>query len=160
MQRLLRAIYRERRQQLLASAGLLLVGAALLAFFFGRNIILSGAGLIAVVLGIKFIFSFAGRRRTEDIRLVRLLRDRPRQIVWVYSVVTEQLPFGLRLSRNGLLYFKLIDGDDICVSLPAKDCKLVSRFLNRLLPHATFGYSRDREQWYLADPRMLLRREE
>jgi len=160
MQRLLRAIRREQRQKLAASAGLL-IGSALLALFsFRHSMILSIAGLAGFVLGVKFVFRFAGRLRTDDIRLIRLLRDHPHRIVWVYSLVTERLPFGFRLTQNGILYFKLIDGDDISVSLSASDCKVISRFLNRLLPHATFGYSRDREQWYIADPRMLLRREE
>lgn len=160
MRKLLLAIRRERRQKLLASAVLLLVGLLLGYFFFGRSIILSMAGLAGTVLGLQFMIRFAGRRRTEDLRLVRLLRHHPRRIVWVYAMVTERLPFGFQFSKSGILYFKLVDGDDISVSLPAQDCRLVSRFLNRLLPHATFGYSRDREQWYLADPRMLLRRKE
>ncbi|MBV6653640.1 MAG: hypothetical protein KI786_07790, partial [Mameliella sp.] len=65
-----------------------------------------------------------------------------------------------QLLRNGTLYLKLRDGDDVSVSLSADDLKVVSRYLNRLLPHATFGYTKDREQWFMASPLMLLREEE
>jgi hypothetical protein len=88
-----------------------------------------------------------------------LLEHHPRQIVWVYSIVTERLPFGFNVARAGLMYFKLADGDEITVSLPAERLPWISRYLNDRLPHATFGYSRDREQWYLASPYLLLREE-
>jgi hypothetical protein len=40
--------------------------------------------------------------------------------------------------ESGILYFKLSDGDAISVSMPAKDLKPVSRFLNQVLPHTSF----------------------
>lgn len=157
MRKLQQALRREQRLKLLASLGLLLSGAALSLLFFHRSVIVGIAGLILLVLGIKFVFQFAARQGVTDTRLMKLLNDHPREIVWVYSVVTERLPFGFEFSKSGILYFKLADGDEVSVSLSADDLKLVSRFLNRVLPHATFGYTEDREQWYMANPRMLLR---
>lgn len=157
MQKLQRAVRRERRLQLAASAALLAFGVALTWFCFTRSAIVTILGLVFTVVGIRFVSHFTRAGRVEDDRLFRQLLDHPEQIVWVYSVVTQRLPFGFRFSQNGVLYLKLIDGDEHSVSLPPADLKLVSHFLNRLLPHATFGYTRDREQWFLADPRMLLR---
>ncbi|MCR9100062.1 MAG: hypothetical protein NXI25_08935 [bacterium] len=54
---------------------------------------------------------------------------------------------------------KLRDGDDISVSLSTDDLKAVSKYLNGLLPHATFGHTKGREQWFMASPLMLLREE-
>jgi hypothetical protein len=53
------------------------------------------------------------------------------------------------------LYFKLSNGDEITVSLRPQKLKVISKFLNRLLPHASFGYSHDRAQWYHVHPDML-----
>jgi hypothetical protein len=66
------------------------------------------------------------------------------------------------LGSTGLKLYtstKLRDGDDISVSLSTDDLKAISKYLNDLLPHATFGYTKDREQWFMASPLMLLREE-
>lgn len=155
MRVLRRCLWRELMLQLLASAALLTLGLALLIFFFSHNIILTVLGLILSVTGLRLVFQKLVNRRIGNHRLMVLLADHPGQIVWVYSVVTERLPFGFRFTRNGILYFKLADGDEITVTLPAPDLRLVLRHLNRMLPHASFGYSRDRAQWYLASPELL-----
>lgn len=155
LQKLQRAIRREQRLQLLAAAVLFGLGLALEVVFFSHNAIMSAAGLILVILGIRYGARLAGQQRVADSRLMRLLSDNPRHIVWVYSVDTQLLPFGFQFSRTGTMYFKLADGDELTVSLPADDLRLVSRFLNRLLPHATFGYTRHREQLFRTAPQRL-----
>ncbi len=160
LKKVLRSLHRERRQKIVASFALLAFGLGFAYACFGGNLMLSAFGLICAVLGIRFVFLLLASRTTEAGRLMRLLQHQPKQIVWVYSVVTERLPFGFQVGRYGTLYFKLADGDDIAVSLPVRDLKGVSEFLNRLLPHASFGYTRDREQWYMASPLMLLQDEE
>ncbi len=157
MKILRRGIRREMSLQLLASAGLLIAGVWLCYYFFKSSIVLTIVGLLCVIFGIKWVTYSARRLRPGNSRLIVLLRYHPRQIVWVYSVVTERAPFGFRFSRTGTMYFKLIDGDELTVSLPARHLKLVSKLLNRLLPHASFGYSRDREAKFQESPKMLLR---
>lgn len=152
-----RAIRRERRLEVASSLLLLAFGLVFTYFSFGGHIILSLFGLICAVLGIRFTFALLREQRPEGSRLMYLLEHNPRHIVWVYSVLTERLPFGLQFGSSCTMYFKLIDGDDVSVGLSAKNQRRVSRVLNRLLPHATFGYTRDREQWFMADPAMLLR---
>jgi hypothetical protein len=127
--------------------------------FFQGYIILTVFGLLCTVLGLRFLSKLLRVKHTEEHRLFRLLIKQPKQIVWVYSVVTERLPFGFQITRYGTLYFKLADGDEISVSMPAQELKRVSKFLNPILPHASFGYTRDREQWYIASPLMLLQDE-
>ncbi len=116
-------------------------------------------GLACALLGIRFIFHLLQEKGTSGPRLFYLLEHRPRHIVWVYAVVTERLPFGLQFGSSCTMYFKLLDGDEVSVGLSVKEQRDVSATLNRLLPHATFGYTRDREQWYMADPAMLIRHE-
>ena len=159
MQTLVKGLRREYFLKLWLFVGLSAFGMLFLYAFFAHSIILSIFGLICAVLGLRFLFRLLRQDATEDSRLLHLLRHQPKQIVWVYSVVTERLPFGFQVARYGTMYFKLIDGDDIAVSLPIPQLKVVSKFLNRLLPHATFGYTKDREQWYIASPNMLLRDE-
>ncbi len=151
---------REWRLKLLASCALLALGLIFCSLAFEANILLAIFGLILSVLGIRFVYLLLFSGRTENVRLMHLLENQPRQIVWVYSVVTERLPFGLQFSSNSTLYFKLMDRDEITVSLPARDLKPVARALNKFLPHASFGYTKDREQWYIASPAMLLQDEQ
>jgi hypothetical protein len=70
------------------------------------------------------------------------------------------MPFGFEIVQSGLIYFKLENGEDYSVSVAAKDLKLISRTLNRLLPHATFGYSQEKANIYDIDPKQLIRKKE
>ncbi|MCO6479804.1 MAG: hypothetical protein J5I94_24415 [Phaeodactylibacter sp.] len=157
IQLLRKAIRREWRLKLAASLLLLAFGLGFAYFSFGAHLILSAFGMICTLLGLRFVFHLIRENRAGSPRLMYLLEHNPRHIVWVYSVVTERLPFGLQLGSSCTMYFKLLDGDDISVGLSARNQQRVSLTLNHLLPHATFGYTRDREQWYMADPAMLLR---
>jgi hypothetical protein len=159
MQCILSGLRREHRLKVGCALALLLLGLVFIYAFFTKSIILSVFGLICAVLGLRFCFHLISNWNVANSRLMILLHFHPKEIVWVYSVVTEQLPFGFQLLRNGTLYFKLRDGDDISVSLSTDDLKAVSKYLNDLLPHATFGYTKDREQWFMASPLMLLREE-
>ena len=89
--------------------------------------------------------------------LIHRLSQHPDTIVWVYGVQTNFQPFGLKVRDTGLLYFKLENGDDHTVSLPAEKLKQVSLFLNRILPRATFGYQAEHERQYEIDPTQLRR---
>lgn len=152
-----KALKKEWRQQVLASFALGLAGLSLLYFFYPQYWILSGLGFLLSPIGFGLCLHKIRQGEGRHNQLMELLESKPEQIVWVYTVVTQRMPFGFALSNNGLLYFKLLDGDEICLSLPVTQLKLVSKTLNRLLPHATFGYDDNKAQWYLADPAMLIR---
>ncbi len=78
----------------------------------------------------------------------RQLREEPESIVWVYGTVVERMPFGFKTTAVGTLYLVDTDGDCHTFSLRPKDLKLVTKTLNRVLPHADFGYSSERELKY------------
>lgn len=120
--------------------------------------ILTIMGLAFSVIGLKLLAQNLRQSQIEHSPLVYLLLNEPEQIVWVYSVMTQRMPFGLEWSKNGIMYFKLLDGDEITVTLAAGDLRLVSKFLNRLLPHASFGYSKEKEKMYEINPEHLLKR--
>ena len=75
----------------------------------------------------------------------RRFRDDPENIVWVYGMVTERMPFGFKMATLGTLHLVDRDGGMHCFGLKPKELKLVTKTLNRVLPHAEFGYSEDRE---------------
>ncbi len=153
------AIRKELRLKRIFTLGLCLVGAVCLYFFWKKTLLLSIVAAIAFLAGGILSYKFF-RENAENTPLIHLLRHEPEKIVWVYSVVTQRMPFGLRFMENGVFYFKLITGDDVTLGVPQSEIPSISAYLNTLLPHATFGYSEDRAQWYRAAPEMLLRYEE
>jgi hypothetical protein len=157
LQQIRRALLREWLWQLAAAICLTTGGGLMTYFFFQVNTILSVFGLGALVGGLYFSYQVLKIRRVEDTPFWRLLHNNPKMIVWVYSVVTQRMPFGLQFFQNGILYLKLRNGDEVSLSLPAHTLKDVSSFLNEQLPHATFGYTEDRAQWFRAAPELLLR---
>lgn len=148
---------REVRNQILA-LGLLEAGALVLLWWsFPDNLIGTLVGIVFTVFGLRMLLTAIRRLQTDDSRLFYILHHQPRRIVWVYSVVHEHMPFGLKFNRHGILYIKLVDGSDISVSLPAAKLKLVCKTLSRMLPHASIGYSADLERQYKAMPELLIR---
>lgn len=160
MEAIRKAIKREIYLKILASTALLLFGELLCIYAFQLNFAIAVVGIVGIVLGIKFTRDALLNRNVDKTPLMQLLVTHSKKIVWVYSVVTQRLPFGLEFSKNATIYFKLIDGDEITLSMPEKETGKVLKMLNVTLPHATFGFSKDREQWFMADPAMLYKEEE
>ena len=157
MQLLRRALMKEKRQQLIAAIVLTMFGFAAAFLAFGHSHIIGALGIVVTIIGLRLIYKYTLEQNVDDHLLVRLLFQQPEKIVWVYGVVTQHQPFGFNTTRNGVLYFHLVDGDDISVSLSAKKLKQVSKFLNRLLPKTVFGYTTERAQSYAREPKSLLR---
>ncbi len=157
IQVLKRAIRREQYLQLASFSVMLAVGIACCCFAFHDNALITIAGLTFTILSISALYHL--RQNWNDDRLMRLLEYQSLQIVWVYPVVVQHVPFGIHMFQNGTLFFKLINGDEISVVLPASKLKLVCRTLSRLLPHAAIGYSKERELQYRQNPRLLIRGE-
>ncbi len=151
------AVQKERNVKLSFALCLMFLGVVLPYIYFQRNSFIAGVGLVAMIVGIRMMFGIIRTPRAVDERLWHLLNDDPKQIVWIYSLNTQTMPFGFYLWDAGTMYFKLLDGDEITVNLPAKKLKMVSKFLNRLLPHASFGYSDERQAQFESDPKLLLK---
>jgi len=155
MQLLEGAIRREARQQVAVGAALFLLGAYLAYNTFHSNVPLMVIGLAIALISAKLLHYAIVNLKEGNNRLLQILEKQPRQIVWVYSMVVERVPFGIHLYRSGTIFFKLSDGMELSVRLPVRYMRTVSRFLNRLLPHATFGYSADREYSFRLSPESL-----
>ncbi|MEM1356644.1 MAG: hypothetical protein AAGF89_00490 [Bacteroidota bacterium] len=81
----------------------------------------------------------------------RQLREAPETIVWVYGLVTERMPFGLKTVAQATLYLVETDGQVNSFALKPAELKLVTKTLNRVLPHAEFGYTEEREMKYTGE---------
>ena len=146
---------REQRMQLVVFSVMLLIGLLCCGRAFRHNALLTICGLTFTVLGITALYHLY--QNWNDGRLMRLLEYQPQQIVWVYSVVVHRMPFGIHFFQYGTLFFKLADGQELSVLLSVRQLKLAGRTAERLLPHATVGYSPERARRYAQNPRSLLR---
>lgn len=160
MRILVKAIRREVLFQILATNLLLLLGFLLILFQYDQSAFLTIIGLGAVFLSARLLWRNFPSFLLQNHSLYKVLYENPQNVVWVYSTITQRMPFGLEFISNCVIYFHMIDGSHESVSLPSKKQKLVSKFLNRLLPQATFGFSETRQQQYDIDPFMLMRGKE
>ena len=154
-----KATNREWQLELFATLGLLLLGLGVIYFAFDKYAILTFIGIVLTIMGTNLSIKKARSIDKTDNRLIYLLKEEPGKIVWVYAVLTQRMPFGVEWSQNGILYFKLIDGDEISVSIPANQLKMVSKTLSRVIPHASFGYTEIREETFNIDPALLKKKE-
>lgn len=128
--------------------------------FYGENVflcIIAVAIFLGALLLLRNVWTY---RKLNQHPILNLLSQKPQSVIWVYTVLTQRMPFGLQFSQTGTVYFKKTDGTEQSLSIPAKELNSLSDALQKILPHATFGYSVDKAQWYTADPWMLYREEE
>lgn len=151
------AIAGELRSQVLFAAALMAAGAAMLAFLYDRHFVWVIVGLVLCGCG-AFVFMIWWKTRLpENSKLWRHLRDRPQEIVWIYSTVTEIMPFGVALFSRTHLVFNTLDGEKIYLQISLSKRKLLIFWLRRLLPRATFGYTPEREEKFYKTPGQLIR---
>ncbi|MGB3798171.1 MAG: hypothetical protein WA952_00070 [Lewinella sp.] len=150
-----RSIEREHRSQLLMAVFLVVAGLLLCALSLRYSAWWPFAGSLAATFGAFWLVRLLGRQPVaawqED------LRESPDRFVWVYSMVTERMPFGLNLMRSGVLYIYDTEGEGHSFSIPAEQLLLVTKTLNRLLPAAEFGYTPERELHYRGEISRLKR---
>ncbi len=160
---LFQILKRERNFNLFYGSLFILIGLSL-SFLLGKvnlslMILLIILMSILVLIGFKFLLEAFQNWDVINHRLFKLLDQNPKKIVWVYSVHTQLSPFGINVLSTGELFFKMDDRNQIIVNAAVSKLKTVSKELNTILPHATFGYSAERDQWYTASPFLLLKNE-
>jgi general stress protein CsbA len=153
------SLIRERNQKLAVGIVSIILGILLTARLnFQKNEwILGVLALSFLVGGLLIIVNLIKNWQLEKLQLVNLLKNNPKEIVWIYSIQTNRLPFGIQFTYDCTMYFYLLNRDFITVDLPKQKVIETSETLNLYLKHATFGYSEDNEQWYMANPELLLK---
>lgn len=148
------SLEREWLTQLIALAALITGGLAMIAVALKGYLIIMTLGLVICTVGGFYLYQHLSEPRTLD-ALLEMLYETPDDIVWVYSMVNDHHPFGLQFFQRGILYFKLVNGDEISANLPPRKLKLISKILSRSLPDTVFGYSNERARRYLSNPASL-----
>lgn len=154
-----KSLQRERHQKLIVGI-LTLIFAAWLTTYFPlekHQWILGILLAIALVSGVLIIYNVIRNWQIEKMQLILLLKYEPQEIVWIYHLETQRLPFGIQFQYDCTLYIKLMNRDFVELRLPKGKIKMVSETLNSLLPHVTFGHSPEKAQWYVANPALLIK---
>jgi len=90
-------------------------------------------------------------------KLLPSIDSHPESIVWVYATVVISMPFGIRLFSLATVYCHFINGNKESFFVSGSKLQSTLEQLNRLLPHASFGYSLNKEQLFRASPLLLLK---
>ncbi len=156
-----RVLTRERNLKLLAAMILLAGGLVFLVLMCFSNtvklsLVCALAGLTLLILGVKFLYETLTVWQPHRHPVWLQITKNPEQIVWVYSKDVQTSPYGLEVSGHAVMFFKLVNKSELSISVPRKQAHALSESLNPVLPHATFGYTLERAQWYTADPTFLI----
>lgn len=138
---------RDRRQQQFAAIGLMIL--SLFLIVVGATSRYLGWALLGGTMATAALWWLFRTLSEQPLAFWRRqLREQPESIVWVYGLVTERMPFGFKTTTNATLHLVETDGQIHAFGLKPEELKLVTKTLNRVLPHAEFGYSPEREMKY------------
>ncbi len=138
---------RDRRQQQFAAIALIVLSLfSIVVGVVSRRLGWAMLGGVGCTAALWWLFRILTEQPLAFWR--RQLREEPETIVWVYGLVTERMPFGFKTVAIGTLYFVEVSGETHTFSMKPAKLKLVTKTLNRVLPHAEFGYSPEREMKY------------
>jgi len=159
MRVLIDAVKRENRTRLQVHCFIFLLGIVLVGCSWSKNILLVLLSLGVTILGIKMLWEAFSLRQVDDSPLLDLIFQHPNEIVWVYPVITDHMPFGLQFNSNVMIHFRLRNGDVEKLSISADQKSVIMKELIELLPRSTFGYSKEKETIYLDQPERLYKKD-
>lgn len=164
MELIKKGIIYDRNYQLVIGLVLILSGVAFLFFVPGSADI--GAKVSVYVLsGILFLLSILffkeayKKTKLNKQPVLQYIEFDPRQIVWVYSYVIETMPFGIRFLKMHTVYFYFKNGKYTTIRVSSDVHNKLMGDLRDRLPHASFGFTSEKEQLYKANPALLYRTE-
>lgn len=117
-----------------------------------------GIALLCMMLGftgLYFLLNGILRYDTQKNYLLKLITQQPEQVVWVYYLKVENMPFGVRVMQFTTLYIHLLNHEKISIQMSEAKIQLLMNLLRHRLANATFGYSKMREQLYQISPSLL-----
>lgn len=152
---------RARNQQLWVCGALFALGAFLLLYPLDTprqtaHYFVWGSGVFFLLLGCAFtgyLFRI-GPFKSKSVA-DQLLED-PDAVVWVYHYIVQTMPFGVEVSKMTTVYFYLVDGNFHTLRVKLSRIDELFDQLKHRLPHATFGYSEEKDFLYKTDPRLLI----
>ncbi|MCP4437917.1 MAG: hypothetical protein GY810_03155 [Aureispira sp.] len=155
------ALRRERKMKLLVLLiNCLLAIGLLMAALFAKS---RAEWLFLVLSGMAFSVAFLFGRsiwKEWDLNtnpIMDKLHNNNRSIVWVYTIKIDFSPLGVQFWNQHTLSFRMHDGEELQMRAYDTEIPDIERALKQFLPHTTFGYTKEREQWYIANPMLLVR---
>lgn len=85
------------------------------------------------------------------------LQEMPQQVVWVYSGANTISFLGLYEVTRTNLCIALDTGKLYTIRVPNHQVRVIIRTLHRIVPHASFGFSSDRQESFRRNPVSLRR---
>lgn len=157
VQKLLR---RERWTKLYVAAMALAASGALAGVAYRASdkplaVLCAVLSLVLIVVSVRLIRDIAQAWNPRQDALLQILHQSPQLIVWVYRIHTHLAPFGIYAFQRVDLVLRLTNGSMLHLRGSIREIDCVEQMLRVQLPHATFGYSAEREQWYTANPMLL-----
>ena len=160
----LKAIYesirKERLQKWIVAMLIIPVSIFLITHFYQTDFLLVIIGLVGLSISVILVISLIQGGGLEKHPVYKILSEQPRDIVWVYSIKTQRLPFGISLFENTYLYFADTKSHLFSLKVRDKDIKIIMRKLNQWVPWASFGYSEQKELSYRENPNSLIKKEQ
>lgn len=156
-----RVLQYERRQKLLVTL-ISFIGSWGLAScaYWGRAEtmgLFSVLAIAAFLVGLRLMRDIRRERDWRKAPVYRLLHEHPQLFVWIYPLQVQFMPAGIRLRERKILLLRLVNRDELQLRGSVEDINCIEAMLLQMLPHATFGYSPERDQWYAVDPYLLWR---
>lgn len=150
------SVVREIRLVFFLSFFALVAGTCLLMISLKQGMLFAFLGAILVGIAGWLYFQYREIQDPEHSPIIKVLRNEQRRIVWVYPYITEVMPFGISLFKRCYIIMKLDDGEEHSFIIRMREKKLLLKWMKRLLPHTTFGFSKDREARYGNSPERFL----
>ena len=113
-------------------------------------------GAVAAVGLYAFIYAYRSLNPAK-LLILRTLQNKPKDIVWSHQYILQNMPFGIEVFKVCDVYLYTRHGHRDCIRVKMEQLKEIQEALEKDLPHATFGYSVEREQLFRANPDMLYR---
>ncbi len=121
----------------------------------GLTIACTGLGVLCFAVGLFATRMTARYWNPEQSPLMHILRDRGREIVWIYEQQINSQAGAFTVARTYNLHLQLESGKGYTMSVAGPDRDQTLGLLAEIAPRATFGYSRDLAKQYKRDPRSL-----
>jgi hypothetical protein len=112
--------------------------------------------MIVWVVALRFSYSIWKEWKIDRSPLLVLLHQSPQMFVWIYTIRVEVMPFGIQFWNEDTLVFRLTNKMEFQLRAKNSEIEKIRAALVLLLPHASFGYSKEKEQWYMANPLLLM----
>ena len=153
-----KSIDADKRTQRMVSIALLIIGAAI--FYFSSEATINRGlvffvGGIFILLALVFLLQSFFLFKSGDAEILDILKDEPEKIVWVYPYITQTMPYGVSVANKASLIFKSTDNKSYNIKINKQAVDKLMNLLRQRLSTATFGYSKEKEFLYSANPLLL-----